>query len=122
MAARILRRLVCVFTVVILSGCGDRDALNKANADKAAAEKLAEEQRAAVAKATAEIAKLEAHANENDLEPLAYLETWRDAHGWATEHLSPTDAEVLEPEPKAYIEKMLARNAASKGKSRSLSS
>jgi hypothetical protein len=48
------------------------------------------------------IARLEAHANANTLEATVYVEVWSDAHGWATEHLSHQDAQLLGPRPIPY--------------------
>jgi hypothetical protein len=49
------------------------------------------------------IARLEKHAEANDLDALCYREVWSDAHTWATQYLAPQDAELLEPEPKTYM-------------------
>jgi hypothetical protein len=49
------------------------------------------------------ISRLEAHANLNNLDCIDYVETWRDAHAWASEHLSHPDVELLGPQPIPYL-------------------
>ena len=81
MKIRVTPRLFTLLAVIVLSGCGDREEVQKALEGKAAAERLAEEQRAIAEKATEEKALLAAPLRQlkGNVEPTATVGREQDA-------------------------------------------